>query len=582
MAQTTADVIVETILEWGVDTIFGIPGDGINGIIESLRVREDRIRFIQVRHEEAAAFMACAWSKFTGRLGCCIATSGPGGIHLLNGLYDAKLDGASVLAITGLQFHDLINTHTQQDVELDKLFIDVAIYNARIMGPSHAENVTNMACRSALAYKGVAHITIPVDIQDMTAEKRSKRNIEDHVSEAPMRSARKAADADIQRSAAILNEGKKVVILAGRGALDATDELIEVSERLGAPIIKALLGKACVPDDDPHTTGGIGLLGTRPSLDAMESCDTILIAGSAFPYIEFMPKPGQARGVQIDLNPVKIGVRYPVEIGLVADTGEALRQLIPHLKRKEDRSFLGEAQAGMRDWNNLMNERASFMEKPMKPQVIASEVGKRLRNDAIVCCDSGTVTTWFARHIPAKRGQMHSLSGTLATMACGLPYSIAAQLAFPDRQVIAFVGDGALTMLMGELATAVKYKLPIKVFVVKNDSLGQIRWEQMVFLGNPEYVCDLQPIDFVKIAEACGAKGISVDDPKQAGDAVERALSAPGPVVVEAVVDTNEPPMPAKISADQAKHFAESLLRGTPDRANIVSTVLKDKIRELV
>jgi pyruvate dehydrogenase (quinone)/pyruvate oxidase len=582
MAQTTADVIVETILEWGVDTIFGIPGDGINGIIESLRVREDRIRFIQVRHEEAAAFMACAWSKFTGRLGCCIATSGPGGIHLLNGLYDAKLDGASVLAITGLQFHDLINTHTQQDVELDKLFIDVAIYNARIMGPSHAENVTNMACRSALAYKGVAHITIPVDIQDMTAEKRSKRNIEDHVSEAPMRSARKAADADIQRSAAILNEGKKVVILAGRGALDATDELIEVSERLGAPIIKALLGKACVPDDDPHTTGGIGLLGTRPSLDAMESCDTILIAGSAFPYIEFMPKPGQARGVQIDLNPVKIGVRYPVEIGLVADTGEALRQLIPHLKRKEDRSFLGEAQAGMRDWNNLMNERASFMEKPMKPQVIASELGKRLRNDAIVCCDSGTVTTWFARHIPAKRGQMHSLSGTLATMACGLPYSIAAQLAFPDRQVIAFVGDGALTMLMGELATAVKYKLPIKVFVVKNDSLGQIRWEQMVFLGNPEYVCDLQPIDFVKIAEACGAKGISVDDPKQAGDAVERALSAPGPVVVEAVVDTNEPPMPAKISADQAKHFAESLLRGTPDRANIVSTVLKDKIRELV
>jgi len=442
--------------------------------------------------------------------------------------------------------------------------------------------VTNMACRSALAYKGVAHITIPVDIQDMTAEKRSKRNIEDHVSEAPMRSARKAADADIQRSAAILNEGKKVVILAGRGALDATDELIEVSERLGAPIIKALLGKACVPDDDPHTTGGIGLLGTRPSLDAMEGCDTILIAGSAFPYIEFMPKPGQARGVQIDLNPVKIGVRYPVEIGLVADTGEALRQLIPHLKRKEDRSFLGEAQAGMRDWNNLMNERASFMEKPMKPQVIASEVGKRLRNDAIVCCDSGTVTTWFARHIPAKRGQMHSLSGTLATMACGLPYSIAAQLAFPDRQVIAFVGDGALTMLMGELATAVKYKLPIKVFVVKNDSLGQIRWEQMVFLGNPEYVCDLQPIDFVKIAEACGAKGISVDDPKQAGDAVERALSAPGPVVVEAVVDTNEPPMPAKISADQAKHFAESLLRGTPDRANIVSTVLKDKIRELV
>src|SRR5579871_2934539 len=322
MAKPTAgDVLVETLIDWGVDTVFGIPGDGINGLIESLRTHQDKIRFIQVRHEEAAAFMACAYAKYTGKLGVCLATSGPGGIHLLNGLYDAKLDNQPVLAITGMQFHDLLHTYTQQDVELDKLFMDVALYNTRVMGATHVQNVTDLACRTALAYHGVAHITIPVDIQDEPIDMaRSKRNIPGHTSHKFARSEMMPPETDVQRAAEVLNAGKRIVILAGGGALRATDELEQTAERLGAPIVKALLGKAAVPDDSPYTTGGIGLLGTKPSQEAMENCDTLLMVGTSFPYIEFMPKPGQARGVQIELDPKRIGLRYPVEVGLVGDS----------------------------------------------------------------------------------------------------------------------------------------------------------------------------------------------------------------------------------------------------------------------
>ena len=394
--MTAADVLVETLLDWGVEVIFGLPGDGINGIMESLRTHQEKIRFIQVRHEEAAAFMACGYAKFTGRLGVCLATSGPGGIHLLNGLYDAKLDNQPVLAITGLQFHDLIGTFTQQDVALDKLFMDVAVFNERIMGPTHVENLTDLACRTALAYHGVAHLTFPVDLQEKEVKKKqaSSRNIAHHTSDIYARGARLPDHADLQRAAEILNEGKKVAILAGRGALDATDELEKTAELLGAPIVKPLLGKAAVPDDSPYTTGGIGLLGTRPSQDALEDCDTLLMVGTSFPYIEFMPKPGQARGVQIELDPKRIGLRYPVEVGLVGDSRNTLRELIPLLRRKEDRKFLQAAQAGMKDWWELMEKRATRPEKPMKPQVVAWELGKRLRNDAIVSCDSGTIATW--------------------------------------------------------------------------------------------------------------------------------------------------------------------------------------------
>ncbi len=582
--MNASDVLIETLIDWGVEVVFGLPGDGINGIMEALRTHQDQIRFVQVRHEESAAFMACAYAKFTGRLGVCLATSGPGGIHLLNGLYDAKLDGQPVLALTGLQFHDLIGTYTQQDVALDKLFIDVATYNQRIMGPTHVENVVDLACRTAIAYRTVSHITFPVDLQEQGVKKRqrSKRNIPHHTSRAEAEGAMLADPADLDKAAEILNKGKRVAILAGRGAIGAGDELEQLAEMLGAPIVKPLLGKAAVPDDSPYTTGGIGLLGTRPSQDVMENCDTLLMVGTSFPYIEFLPKPGQARGVQIELDPRRIGLRFPVEVGLVGDSRRVLRELMPRLSPRAEKTFLKEAQAGMKDWREAMEKRSSHMDMPMKPQVIAHELGKRLRSDAIVSCDSGTITTWWARHIPAKKGQMHSVSGNLASMACGLPYAIAAQIAYPERQCIAFVGDGGFSMLMAEFVTAVKYQLPIKVVVVKNNTLGQIKWEQMVFLGNPEYGVDLQPIDFAAVAHACGGAGFSVDDPRQCGVVVEEFLNAPGPALLEATVDPFEPPLPAKISAEQAMKFAESLARGEPNRKKIALTAISDKVREMV
>src|SRR5262249_32132767 len=345
----------------------------------------------------------------------------------------------------------------------------------------------------------------------------------------------------------ILNSGKRIAILVGRGGLGATDELEVLAETLGAPIIKALLGKAAVPDTSAYTTGTIGLLGTKPSQEVMENCDTLLMIGTSFPYIEFLPKPGQARAIQIELDPKRIGLRYPVEVGLVGDSKRTLQRLLPMLRRNKDRKVLEKAESGMPDWWQLMQTYGTRMNKPMKPQVVAWELGKHLPENAIVSCDSGTVATWWARQIPVKRGQMHSLSGNLATMANGLPYTIAAQVAYPDRQCVAFVGDGAFSMLMAEFATCVKYKLPVKVFVIKNNALGMIKWEQMVFLGNPEYACELQPINFAAIAQACGGVGITIDDPKDCGRAIDQALSNPGPVLVEAVVDPFEPPMPPKI-----------------------------------
>jgi pyruvate dehydrogenase (quinone)/pyruvate oxidase len=582
--MTAADVLIECLIDWGVEVIFGLPGDGINGIMESLRTHQKKIRFVQVRHEEAAAFMACGYAKFTGKLGACLATSGPGGIHLLNGLYDAKLDGQPVLAITGLQFHDLIGTLTQQDVALDKLFIDVAVFNERIMGPTHVENITDLACRTAYAYRGVSHIAFPVDLQEkeIKERQRSSRNIAHHTSDVQAQSARLPDRMELQRAAEILNEGRRVAILAGRGALDATDELEKVAELLAAPIIKALLGKAAVPDDSSYTTGGIGLLGTRPSQEALEDCDTLFMVGTSFPYIEFLPKPKQARGIQIELDPKRIGLRYPVEVGLIGDSRNTLRELIPLLQRKEKRGFLEKAQASMKDWREAMEKRATRADKPKKPQVVAHELGQRLRNDAIVSCDSGTIATWWARHVPAKRGQMHTLSGNLATMAPGLPYTIAAQIAYPNRQCVGFVGDGGFSMLMADFVTAVKYQLPIKIVIIKNNTLGQIKWEQMVFLGNPEYGVDLHPIDFAAFARACGGVGLSVDDPTQCGRVMEEFLNTPGPAVLEALVDPFEPPMPAKVKAEQALHFAESLARGEPNSKKIVLTTLSDKVREMI
>jgi pyruvate dehydrogenase (quinone)/pyruvate oxidase len=413
-------------------------------------------------------------------------------------------------------------------------------------------------------------------------DERSERNRPGHVSNVYARGAHIPAQDELQRAAQTLNAGKKAAILAGRGALDAGKELEQAAELLGAPIVKPLLGKACVSDDSPYTTGGVGLLGTEASQDALEGCDTPLIAGAGFPYIEFYPKPGKARAVQIDIDPTRIGQRYSVEVGLVGDCATTLRSLIPLLERKTDRGFLEKAQASMKEWRELMTTRGTDAGMPMKPDVVAYELGKRLSADAIVTSDSGTITTFWVPQIPAKRGQMHSCSGNLATMACGLPYAIAAQLAYPDRQVVAFVGDGGFTMLRGELATCMKYKLPIKIVIIKNNTLGHIRWEQMVFLGNPEYVCDLQPIDFAAVARGFGAASFVIDDPKRCGAILDQALATEGPVVIEAIVDPNTPPLPAKIKAKQALHLAEALVRGEKDASEIVKSIAGGKVRELV
>jgi pyruvate dehydrogenase (quinone)/pyruvate oxidase len=578
-----ADDIIDTLIEWGVTTIFGLPGDGINGLMEALRTRQDRIRFVQVRHEESAAFMACAHAKYTGQLGACLATSGPGGLHLLNGLYDAKLDGQPVIAITGHTYHDLIDTFSQQDVDLDRVFQDVSVYTTRVMSASHAESVTHLACRSALAHRGVAHLNVPVDVQtSKSSRQRSVRNVADHSSGRRATSAARPVLDDVQRAAALLNDARRVVILAGRGALDAADELEAVAECVGGPIVKALLGKAAVPDDSPYTTGGLGLLGTAPSQDALERCDAILIAGSSFPYVEFLPKPGQARGVQIDRDPVRIGLRYPVDVGLVGDCRETLRLLLDHLVHKPDRSFLEHARASMVEWRRVLETREAVQSDPMKPERLAAELGRHLRADAIVSCDSGTSTVWWARHVAARRGQMHSVSGSLASMGCALPYAIAAQLAFPERQCVAIAGDGALSMLMAELATCVKYRLPVRIVVVKNNTLGHIKWEQMVFLGNPEFGCDLEPIDFAAVARACGVPAFAVSDAAACAAVCEEAFRTPGPVLIEASTDPFEPPMPARVTARDAAHFAEALATGTPNRRKIVATIAADTVREVI
>jgi len=582
MANTAADVLIDTIHDWGVDVVFGLPGDGINGIMEALRKRQDEIKFVHVRHEEAAAFMACGYAKFTGKLGVCLATSGPGGIHLLNGLYDAKLDGAPVLAITGMAYHDLINTYQQQDVELDKLFMDVAVYNNRIMGKAHVEPTADLACRMALAYRGVAHITIPTDLQEQEAGERSKRNRPHHTSDMLARAGGVPTEAMLRQAAELLNTGKRTAILAGAGAIGARAELEAAAEALAAPIVKPLLGKMAVPDESPYTTGGIGLLGTAPSQAALEECDTLLIVGSSFPYIEFYPKPGQAKAVQIEIDPKRIGLRYPVDVGLVGDARSTLAALVPMRQRRKDRSFLEKAQAGMRDWWARMDEHGTYRGTPMKPQVVAHELNKNLRDDAIITCDSGTIATWTARHIRIRGDQMYSLSGNLATMANGFPYAIAAQVAYPERQVVAFVGDGGFEMLMAEFSTCVKYRLPVKVVVIKNNVLGQIKWEQMVFLGNPEYGVSLEPIDLAAFARACGGIGFTIKDPNECPRMMTEAINTPGPVLIEAVVDPNEPPMPPKITIDQARKFAEALARGEPNREAIAATVLADKVRELI
>jgi pyruvate dehydrogenase (quinone) len=583
--KIASELLVERLIDWGVDTVFGLPGDGINGIMEGLRRHRDRIRFFLVHHEEAAAFMATGYAKATGKLGVCLATSGPGGIHLLNGLYDAKLDHVPVLALTGMQETEVLGTGYQQEVHLERLYEDVAAYTAMVHVPPQVPALVDRAVRTSLSQRTVSHLTFPNDLQVADAGAHPWRAV------APARMPSTAPvylglsglpDPDqLERAAAVLNQGGKVAMLVGAGALGSGAEVLRVAETLASPIVKTLSGKAAVPDDHPLTTGGIGLLGTKPSEEVMEGCEVLFMVGTNFPYSKHLPDPGKTRTIQIDLDPVSSGNRMPTEVPIVADAGKALRALLPLLERKADRRFLEDAQGAMRDWREHLAALEDPTREPIQPQYLARVLDREAGDDAILCSDSGTIATWAARHWDIRGQRRFYLSGNLATMAPGLPYTTAAQWAFPERQCLALIGDGGFAMLMAEFDTACRYGLPIKVIVVNNASLGQILWEQMV-LGYPEYgVRFQQAMNFAPFAESCGGLGIRVEKPSEVEGAVREALDHDGPALVDVMVNPDEPPMPGKVTYEQAKGFAQAFLHGQPRRATIASTLFRDKIDQL-
>jgi pyruvate dehydrogenase (quinone) len=541
--DTTADILIERLIAWKVEVIFGIIGDGINPIIEALRKRKDQIKFITVRHEEAAAFMASAYAKYTGKLSACIATSGPGAVHLMNGLYDAAMEGAPVIAITGAVFHDLIGTYFTQEVDTVALMENATVYNKMINGPRQALTIVDIACRTALTVPGVAHLTIAKDIQQKSlADDKTSKGSDNLVGSASYTPRIDMPSSDeLDAAASILNSGSKITILAGRGALGAREEVEKLAEKLGAPVAKALLGKALLPDDSPYTTGGVGNLGTKPSKQIMQDCDTLLILGSNMPWLEYYPKADHAKAIQIDKDPKRIGLRYPVSIGLNGDVKATLTALLPKLKYNNDRSFLKLAQDRTKDWNNLVRQVEQKQTEPIKPQYLVAQVSRLLNDDALISIDTGSHTVFTARHLQIRAKQQVAVCGNLASMAPGLPYAIAAQFAYPGRQCVAMVGDGGFTMLMGEMATAVHYNLPVKIVIFKNGILSMDKYEQEE-LGNPDYGVELQTINFAKIAEACGAEGYTVTKTSELTSILKKAFSSSRPAVIEVVVDPNEKP----------------------------------------
>ncbi|WP_239313951.1 thiamine pyrophosphate-dependent enzyme [Plantactinospora mayteni] len=586
MKRLASDVLVSRLLDWGVETVFGLPGDGINGVMEGLRRHADRIRFVLVHHEEAAAFMATAYAKATGRLGVCLATSGPGGIHLANGLYDAKLDHQPVLAITGMQETSVLGTGYQQEVHLDRFFSDVSVYNEMVVNPAQLPGLVDIAIRTAYARRGVAHLTVPNDIQVAEAGQQPYEAV------APARPPATAPislppqvrprDEDLRAAARLLDDGGRTAILAGIGARGAGRLVEQLAEVLGAPVIKTLSGKMVLADDSPYTTGGLGLLGTAPSEDLVEDIDTLVMLGTNFPYTKHLPQPGKVQTVQVEIEPVRVGVRMPTQLPLVGDVAATLEALLPMLHRRTDRTHLERYQAKMRDWRAKMAALESPRRDPIAPQYLASLLDDLATDDAVLTCDSGTIATWAARHWTIRGNREFYLSGNLATMAPGLPYAIAIQHAYPDRQVIAFQGDGGFAMLMAEFHTACRYRLPIKVVINNNNSLGQILWEQMV-LGYPEHGIRFgEPqADYAAWARGCGALGVQVDKADALGPALREALAHPGPALVDVAVDPNEPPMPGKVTYEQAKEFGRAFLRGQPNKVAIATTLFKDRIQRL-
>ncbi|WEX07275.1 thiamine pyrophosphate-requiring protein [Chelativorans sp. AA-79] len=580
MANMVADFMLDRLQEWGVKRIYGYPGDGINGILGALGRADGGMEFVQTAHEEIAAFAACAHAKWTGEAGVCLATSGPGAIHLLNGLYDAKLDHAPVVAIVGQQKRMSLGGHYQQEVDLISLFKDVAgEYVHMCSDPAQMRHLIDRAMRIALAERTVTCIIVPNDVQEMQAVPSPPRQHGALFSGVGYpEPTHVPGEQQLKRAAEVLNSGERVAILVGAGALHAGGEVMKAADILGAGVAKALLGRAVLPDDLPFVTGSIGLLGTRPSYDLMMGCDTLLMIGSSFPYSEFLPPEGQARGVQIDIDGRMLSIRYPMEVNLVGDSAATLQVLIPHLKRKEDRSWREEIEKNVREWWEVMEERAMAAADPINPQRVLWELSPRLPENCIISADSGSVANWFARDLKLKPGMKASLSGGLATMCPGVPYALAAKFAYPDRVAIGLVGDGAMQMLgNGGLIDVAKYwqrwsDPRLVILVLNNGDLNQVTWEQRVMGGDPRFPDsqNVQAFDYARYAEMLGLKGIRVETPEAVGPAWEEALSADRPCVVDAVTDPKVPPLPPHVTYAQAKKYAEAVMKGDPEAIGVI------------
>jgi pyruvate dehydrogenase (quinone) len=592
MAKLTADFVLERLAENGVKRIYGYPGDGINAIVGALDRHQDKLKFVQVRHEEQAAFMACAHAKWTGEVGVCLATSGPGAIHLLNGLYDAKLDHQPVLAIVGQQSRLGLGGNYQQEVDLVSLFKDVANeYVQMAYEAAQIRHLIDRAHRIALDQRTVTTLIIPNDLAEEPAKEEPPREHGAVVSAPGYARPRVVPpEGQLKQAADILNAGQKVAMLVGQGALGASDEVIETAELLGAGVAKALLGRTVVPDELPFVTGSIGLLGTKPSWTLMNECDTLLMVGSSFPYSEWLPKPGQARGVQIDVDGRMLSIRYPMECALVGDAKETLQQLNPMLQRKDDRSWREHLEEELQEWWRLLEERAMQSAEPINPQRLFWELNDHLPDDAIISADSGSAANWFARDLKLGPGHMASLSGTLATMGPGVPYAIAAKFCHPNRPAVALVGDGAMQMNgMAELITAQKYYKEwadprLVVLVLNNRDLNQVTWEQRALQGDPmnpmtQRIPDVRYGDF---AELIGLRGVRVEQPEDIGDAWRQAFEADRPFVIDAVCDPNVPPLPPHIRADQARALAQALRKGDPEARGVITQSFKEKVLEFL
>jgi pyruvate dehydrogenase (quinone) len=593
MSENVADYLLDRLAnEWGVKRIYGYPGDGINGIIGAFARAEDRPEFVQVRHEEMAAFMACAHAKFTGNVGVCLATSGPGAIHLLNGLYDAKLDHQPVVAIVGQQARLGLGGNYQQEVDLTTLFKDVAHeYVQMATEAGQIRHLIDRAMRIALAERTVTCVIIPNDLQ-MEAAVPTPPHAHGTVHSGAGYEAPRVVpeEGQLKRAAEVLNAGERIAMLVGAGALHATQEVIETADTLGAGVAKALLGKAAVPDDLPFVTGSIGLLGTRPSWDLMQDCDTLLMVGSSFPYSEFLPEEGDARGVQIDLDGRMLGIRYPMEVNLVGDSALTLRALLPLLERERDRSWREKVERNVHDWWQVLEARALAPAEPINPQLIFHELSKRLPDGAILTSDSGSAANWYARDVRLRRGMQASLSGTLATMGAGVPYAIAAKFAHPDRPVIALVGDGAMQMNgLAELITIAKYRerwsdQRLIVMVLNNRDLNQVTWEQRAMSGDPKFVGsqELPDVPYARWAEMIGLNGIRTEDPAEIGDCWERALASDRPTLLEVVCDPEVPPLPPHITLEQARSFASAIRHGDPASRRIIAQAIRQKLPDFL